>query len=71
LLFSLALEYAIKKVQENDKGLEMNGTHQALVYADDVNTLNENITTIKKDNEALSEVTRKVGLAVNTENIKY
>jgi hypothetical protein len=47
LLFSFALECAIRKVHENQDGLELNGTDQILVYADDVNLLDDSTDTIK------------------------
>jgi hypothetical protein len=36
-------------VQENQVRLKVNGTHQLLVYADDVNLQSDNIDRMKKD----------------------
>jgi hypothetical protein len=49
----------------------MNGTHQLLAYADDVNVLGENIDTIQKNTEALLDADKEVGLEVNSEKTKY
>jgi retron-type reverse transcriptase len=48
LLSNFALEYAIRKVQENQVGLKLNWTILLLDYADDVNLLPGYISIIKK-----------------------
>ena len=48
LLFNFALEYAIRRVQVNQDGLKLNGSHQLLAYANDVNILAGSIHTLRK-----------------------
>jgi hypothetical protein len=49
LRFNFALEFTVKKVQENQVRLKLNGAPEQLSYADDVNLLGDNIETIKKN----------------------
>jgi hypothetical protein len=68
---NFALEYAIRKVQENQVSLELNGTHQLLVYSDNVNLLGNSINTIKENMQTLIEANRDIGLEINAEKTKY
>jgi ribosomal protein S2 len=58
-------------IQENQVGLKLNGTHQLLAYADDVNLLEDNIDTIEKSTETLIDASKVVGLEINVEKTKY
>jgi len=51
--------------------LKLNGTHQILAYADDVNILGRSINNLKKNREALVAATREIGLEVSADKTKY
>jgi hypothetical protein len=67
----LALEYAIRKVQENQVGLKLNGTHLLLVCANEVHLLGDNIGTIKKNTGTLIDTSKEVGLEVNRKSYVF
>jgi len=49
-------------VQVNQYGFKLNGTHQLLVYADDVNILGGSVHTTKENAEALIVASKEIGL---------
>jgi hypothetical protein len=62
LLFNFALEYAIRRAQENQVLIKLIGIHKLLAYADDVDILGGNIDTIQKNTEVLLDTSKEVGL---------
>jgi hypothetical protein len=62
LLVNFALEYTIRRVQVNQDGLKLNGTHQLLVHADDVIILGGSIHIVKKNTKALVVANKEPGL---------
>jgi len=71
MLLKCALEYATRRVQVNQDGLKLSGTHQLVVYADDVNILGGSVHTVKGNGEAVVVVSMETGQEVNADKSKY
>jgi hypothetical protein len=52
-------------------GLKLNGSHQILAYANDVNLLKDKIYSIRKKRKSLIDVSKDVGLEINVEITKH
>jgi len=70
LLFNFAVECAIKRVQAEQEGLKLNGTHQLSVYSDVIMWC-ESMYAIKKNTEALLVASKRNSVEVNGEKTKY
>ena len=51
--------------------MKLYGTHQLLVYADDVNILGGRVQTVKKNTESLLVASKEIGLEVNAGKTEY
>ena len=71
MLYYLTLGYTIRRVQVNQDGLKLNGTHQLLAYADYVNILGGSTHNVKENAEALVAAAREIGLEVSADKTKY
>jgi hypothetical protein len=69
LLFNFALKHAIYEGSGRTGWLEINGAHQLLVYADDVQILQGSIHGIKKNTEILVDASKESGTEVNADNL--
>jgi len=71
LLLNFALENVIMKYEEHQDGLKLNGTHQLVVYVDDVNKLGGSVHTVKESRESVVVASNEPGLEVNADKTKY
>ena len=71
MLFIFGLQTAIKRVQVNQDGLKLNGTHQFPVYADAVNILCGTVHTVQKNTQALVAASKEAGTAVSADKAQY
>jgi len=69
LLFNFAPDYAIRRIQVNKNGLELNVTHQLLVCADDVNLSAERVHTVTENGESLVVASKEIGLEINADKV--
>ena len=70
MLINFALDYGIRRVQVNQEGLKLNGTHQLLAYAD-VKILDRSINTVKENTESLAVASKEIRIEVNADKTKY
>ncbi len=54
-------------ISVHQDGLKLNGTHQLLVYADDVNILGGSLDTMNESAEAWIVANKKTGIVVNAD----
>jgi len=65
VLFSFAVEHAIRRVRLNLDGMKLIVTHQLLVYADG------SIHAVKTNTDALLLASKEIGIEVNANKTKY
>jgi len=70
MLYHHCFQPCFRRIQVNQNGLKLNGTHQFLVYADYVNILGGSIHTIKENAQALVAASKEIGQEVNADKTK-
>jgi hypothetical protein len=63
--------YPIGTIKVKQDGLKLNGTHQLLVYADDVNILGGSVHTVRVKQKLSLVASKETGLEINADKVKY
>jgi hypothetical protein len=67
---NFALEYASRKVHEDQVRLKLNRIYQLLAYADDLSILGDSLDTIRKSSKSLIYSSKEFDLEINAEKPK-
>lgn len=71
LLFNIALESAIRRTQVPTNGTIFQKSVQFLAYADDIDIVGRNLTSVKDAFQELQDGAKEIGLVINSEKTKY
>ncbi|CAG9134902.1 unnamed protein product [Plutella xylostella] len=71
MLFNLALEHVLRGVLELDFGLQLNGKHKVVGYADDLAVLGKTAEEVRKAAKLLDTEAGKIGLRINRGKSEY
>ncbi|XP_048481716.1 uncharacterized protein LOC125489586 [Plutella xylostella] len=71
MLFNLALEHVLRGVLELDFGLQLNGKHKVVGYADDLAVLGKTAEEVRKAAKLLDTEAGKIGLRINCGKSEY
>jgi hypothetical protein len=59
------------RVQVKEDGFKLNGTHQLLVYAENINILDGSVCTMNKNTDDLVVASNEISPEVNADETKY
>lgn len=71
VLFNFVLEYAIRKVCALNGGVNINGQHKVIGYADDLALLGERKQHVVDSVSCLQQEASKIGLSINHDKTEY
>lgn len=71
LLFNIALESAIRRTEVARNGTIFQKSIQFLAYADDIDIVGRNLSSVKEAFQQLQDGAREIGLSINSSKTKY
>jgi uncharacterized Fe-S center protein len=71
MFFNCALKYSIRKIREHQAELKLNGTNHHLALADYVILRGNDMETIKRNTETVTDPIKDAGIEVNVQKTTH